>query len=45
MNGVVTVSLKDGKRASGPFGLQYGAGVKGAKGGVIKWRNVEIRSL
>jgi hypothetical protein len=45
LNGVVTVSLKDGKHASGPFALQYGAGVKGARGGVIKWRKVQIRSL
>lgn len=45
LNGVVTVSLKDGKHASGPFALQYGFGVKGARGGVIKWRKVQIRSL
>jgi hypothetical protein len=45
MNGVQTVSVKDGKHASGPFALQYGAGVKGAKGGPIKWRKVQIRPL
>jgi hypothetical protein len=45
LNGVVTVSVKDGKHASGPFALQYGAGVKGATGGAIKWRKVQIRSL
>jgi hypothetical protein len=45
LNGVVTVTLIDGKHASGPFALQYGAGVKGARGGVIKWRKVQIRSL
>ena len=45
LNGVVTVTLIDGNHASGPFALQYGAGVKGARGGVIKWRKVEIRSL
>lgn len=45
LNGIVTVSLKDGKHASGPFALQYGAGVKGARGGAIKWRKVQIRSL
>jgi len=45
LNGVVTVSLTDGKHASGPFALQYGTGVKGARGGVIKWRKVQIRSL
>lgn len=45
LNGAVTVSVKDGKHSSGPFALQYGAGVKGAKGGVIKWRMIQIRSL
>jgi len=45
LNGVVTASVVDGKHASGPFALQYGAGVKGAQGGVIKWRKVQIRSL
>ena len=45
LNGVQTVSLQDGKHASGPFALQYGAGVKGAPGGPIKWRKVQIRPL
>lgn len=45
LNGVTTVSVKDGKHASGPFALQYGPGVKGAKGGAIKWRKVQIRAL
>ena len=45
LNGAVTVNVKDGKLASGPFALQYGAGVKGATGGVIKWRKVQIRTL
>ncbi|HTO51212.1 MAG TPA: DUF1080 domain-containing protein [Burkholderiales bacterium] len=45
LNGVVTVSAVDAKHASGPFALQYGAGVKDARGGVIKWRKVQIRSL
>jgi hypothetical protein len=45
LNGAQTVSLQDSKHASGPFALQYGAGVKGAKGGPIKWRRVQIRSL
>lgn len=44
-NGIVTVSVVDSKHASGPFALQYGAGVKGATGGPIKWRKVRIRSL
>lgn len=45
LNGVVTVSLRDGKHASGPFALQYALGVKGVQGGVIKWRKVQIRPL
>ena len=45
LNGVQTVSVQDGKHASGPFALQYGPGVKGAQGGVIKWRRVQIRPL
>jgi hypothetical protein len=44
-NGVTTVMLRDGKYASGPFALQYGAGVQGATGGAIKWRKVQITSL
>ena len=45
LNGVVTVSVQDRKYASGPFSLQYGSGVKGATGGPIKWRKVEVRPL
>ena len=45
LNGVVTASVQDGKHAAGPFALQYGAGVQGAQGGVIKWRKVQIRPL
>jgi hypothetical protein len=45
LNGAQTVSIQDGKHASGPFALQYGSGVKGAPGGVIKWRKVQIRPL
>lgn len=44
-NGVVTVSTQNSKFAGGPFALQYGAGVKGATGGPIKWRKVQIRTL
>jgi hypothetical protein len=44
-NGVVTVSTQNSKFASGPFALQYGSGVKGATGGPIKWRKVQIKSL
>ena len=45
LNGTVTVSLRNGKFASGPFALQYGAGVQAAVGGPIKWRKVQIRPL
>ena len=45
LNGVQTVSIQDGKNASGYFGLQYGAGVKDARGGPIRWKKVEIRPL
>ena len=44
-NGVVTARAQDSKFASGPFALQYGFGVKGATGGPIKWRKVQIRPL
>ncbi|MFY9317819.1 MAG: DUF1080 domain-containing protein [Burkholderiales bacterium] len=44
-NDTVTVSTQNGKFASGPFALQYGAGVKGAPGGPIKWRKVQIKPL
>lgn len=45
LNGVTTVSVRDTTHGSGPFALQYGPGVKGAQGGVIKWRKVQIRPL
>jgi hypothetical protein len=45
LNGVQTVSIQDGKHVSGPFALQYGPGVKGAQGGPIKWRKVQLRPL
>ena len=45
LNGVTTVDIEDRKLASGPFALQYGAGVKGAPGGAIKWRKVQIRTI
>lgn len=44
-NGVQTVELRNAKFTSGPFALQYGAGVKGATGGPIKWRKVQIKPL
>jgi len=45
MNGTQTVNVNDSKFASGPFALQYGSGPKGALGGAIKWRKVEVRPL
>ncbi len=45
LNGVTTVTMKNGKYASGPFALQFGAGVNGALGGPIKWRKVQIKAL
>lgn len=44
-NGTVTADIKDGKHAAGPFALQFAAGAKGAPGGVIKWRKVQIKPL
>jgi hypothetical protein len=44
-NGVVTAHTQNSKFAQGPFSLQYGAGVKGATGGPIKWRKVQVREL
>jgi hypothetical protein len=38
LNGVQTVDIDDDTYASGPIGLQYGAGV-------VKFRNVQIREL
>ena len=38
MNGVKTVDINDSKFASGPFALQYDAGI-------IKWRKVQIKPL
>ncbi len=45
LNGQQTVQLRNAKFASGPFALQYGAGVQGANGGPIKWRKVQIKPL
>jgi hypothetical protein len=45
LNGATTVDVRDSKFAAGPFTLQYGAGVKGVRGGPIKWRKVQVRTL
>jgi len=44
-NGVETVNIRNDKHSSGPFALQYATGVKGAVGGPIKWRRVQIKPL
>jgi Domain of Unknown Function (DUF1080) len=41
----LTATLQNDKFASGPFALQYGAGVQGAVGGPIKWRKVQVKAL
>lgn len=38
MNGQVTADAQDAKLRSGPFALQYGAGI-------VKWRKVQIKPL
>jgi hypothetical protein len=45
LNGVQTVSVQDSQFAEGRLSLQYGLGPKDVRGGVIKWRKVQIRSL
>jgi hypothetical protein len=45
LNGQQTVKMNNGKFASGPIALQYGAGVQGVTGGPIKWRKVQVRAL
>lgn len=44
-NGALTVGMQSNKFPSGPFALQFGAGVNGATGGPIKWRKVQVKSL
>ena len=45
LNGAQTVNIQNGQFTQGPFALQYGSLPKGAVGGVIKWRKVQIREL
>lgn len=44
-NGAVSAHMNNSQFASGPVSLQFGNGPKGAPGGVIKWRKVQIREL
>ncbi len=45
LNGVQTVNVENSKFAQGPFSLQFGSGAKGAPGGPIKWRKVQVKEL
>jgi len=46
LNGVATASGQDARLPEGPIALQYAlGGAKGAQGGPIKWRKVQIRPL
>ena len=45
LNGVEVSRGSDAKFAQGPFALQFGNGPKGASGGAIKWRRVEVLPL
>jgi hypothetical protein len=45
LNGIKTVDIQHGQFAAGPFSLQFGNRDKGAPGGAIKWRKVQIKPL
>lgn len=45
LNGATTVTMNNDKFPAGPFALQFGPGVKGAVGGPIKWRKVQVKAL
>ena len=45
LNGVQTANIQNSQFAQGPFSLQFGSGAKGAPGGPIKWRKVQIKEL
>jgi hypothetical protein len=45
LNGVETTRANDARFKEGPIALQFGPGVKGAVGGPIKWRSVQVRPL
>ena len=45
LNGIKTVDIQHGQFPEGPFSLQFGNLDKGAPGGAIKWRIVQIRPL
>jgi Domain of Unknown Function (DUF1080) len=45
LNGVKTADIQHSQFTEGPFSLQFGNLEKGAPGGAIKWRKVQIKSL
>src|SRR5262245_13128765 len=45
LNGVKTADIQNSQFPEGPFSLQFGNLDKGAPGGPIKWRIVQIRPL
>jgi len=45
LNGIKTVDVQHTQFTEGPISLQFGSREKGAPGGPIKWRKVQIRTL
>jgi len=45
LNGIKTVDIQHTQFTEGPISLQFGNREKGAPGGPIKWRKVQIRPL
>jgi len=45
LNGVETSRANDARFKEGPIALQFGPGVKGAAGGPIRWRSVQVQKL
>jgi hypothetical protein len=45
LNGVKTAEVQHSQFAEGPISLQFGNLEKGAPGGPVKWRKVQIRPL
>ena len=45
LNGTKTADIQHGQFTEGPISLQFGNREKGAPGGAIKWRKVQIRPL
>ena len=44
-NGVQTVNVQNSQFPEGPFALQFGSLAKGAPGGAIKWRKLQVKEL